>query len=83
MSDLTHARPQRTRADQLSQVPYLPGLDGLRAIAVGAVTAVCQSKSESAQKGGWEFAEKAGSIQLANLLFLMLAVIVIGIANAA
>src|SRR5262245_41736659 len=38
MADATHAptRPQRVQAN-LSAVPYMPGLDGMRAIAVIAV----------------------------------------------
>ena len=37
MSDVTYGRPRTRRADNLSQVPYLPGLDGMRALAVIAV----------------------------------------------
>ena len=37
MSDLTYERPRGRRTENLSHVPYLPGLDGMRALAVIAV----------------------------------------------
>jgi peptidoglycan/LPS O-acetylase OafA/YrhL len=37
MSDETYGRPRTRPADNLSRVPYLPGLDGMRALAVIAV----------------------------------------------